>query len=245
MFIGFSCGDSSPLRDVFTVQRPAGVTKVTTPDSRPEEKLEWTNGEVTLIYSDEAGTQIIQHQDSLTDYCSISSSCSLEPQESDCSTIEGLSSLDSHSSLLLPAHQIETSKDQDHHKSTNPESALNSAVNVNATIPQLQAFTVLPVNETLWIPRRGGDVLVVDMQSHGSQLRGRVIAVLSPPRCSSLGILEEPALVAKDTVVCGFHKKNMEWCLCVWRGWGCRELEVFYQSYEDLGRLETSMRKRR
>lgn len=61
----------------------------------------------------------------------------------------------------------------------------------------------------------------------------------------SLRILEEAALVAKDTVVCGFHKENMEWCLCVWRGWGCHELEIFYQSYEELGRLETSMRKRR
>lgn len=37
----------------------------------------------------------------------------------------------------------------------------------------------------------------------------------------------------------------MEWCLCVWRGWGSHELEAFYQSYEELGRLETSMRKRR
>ncbi|KAK2919616.1 leucine-rich repeat serine/threonine-protein kinase 1 isoform X1 [Channa argus] len=244
----YCCGDSNPLRDVFTVQRPAGVTKVTTLDlksSDPEEKLEWTNAEVTLIYSEDAGTQIIQHQDSLTDYCSISSSDSLEPQESHCSSIEGLSSLDSHSSFRSPAHQNETNKDQDQHTSTNLESALHSAGTVNSTVPQLQAFTVLPVNETLWIPRRGGDLLVIDMQSHGSQLRGRVIAVLSPPGCSSLGILEEAALVAKDTVVCGFHKKNMDWCLCVWRGWGSHELEVFYQSYEELGRLETSMRKRR
>ena len=55
----------------------------------------------------------------------------------------------------------------------------------------------------------------------------------------------EAAIVAKDTVVCGFQKENMEWCLCVWRGWGCRELEVFYRSYEELGRLESSMRRRR
>lgn len=61
----------------------------------------------------------------------------------------------------------------------------------------------------------------------------------------SVRVLKEAALVAKDTVVCGFHKENMEWCLCVWRGWGCRKFEVFYKSYEELGRLETSMRKRR
>ncbi|KAF1392492.1 hypothetical protein PFLUV_G00028510 [Perca fluviatilis] len=226
----YSCGDSNPLRDVFAVQRPAGVAMVTTTELKPtdqEDNLEWTEGEVTLIYSEEAGTQIIQHQDSLTEYCSISSNCSLEPLGSDCSSTAGLASLASHSSVPLPA------EDQDQQASTNP------------TPPHLQAFTVLPVNGTLWIPRRGGDMMVIEMQSHGSQLRGRVIAVLSPPGCSSLGILEEAVLVAKDTVVCGFHKENMEWCLCVWRGWGCRELEVFYQSYEELSRLETSMRKRR
>lgn len=61
----------------------------------------------------------------------------------------------------------------------------------------------------------------------------------------SFRILREAALVAKDTVVCGFQKENMEWCLCVWRAWGCSELEVFYQSYEKLGHLETNMRKRK
>ncbi|XP_049417413.1 leucine-rich repeat serine/threonine-protein kinase 1 isoform X1 [Epinephelus fuscoguttatus] len=240
----YCCGDSNPLRDVFTVQRPAGVTRVTTPElktSDQEEKQGWTNGEVTLIYSEEAGTQIIQHQDSLTDYCSLSSNCSLEPLGSDCSSTAGRASLDSHSSVPPPADWEETEQQA----STGPESDRDTAESVKATPPQLRAFTVLPVSGALWIPRRGGDVMVIEMQSHGDELRGRVIAVLSPPGCSSLGILEEAAVVAKDTVVCGFRKENMEWCLCVWRGWGCRELEVFYQSYEELGRLETSMRKRR
>lgn len=76
--------------------------------------------------------------------------------------------------------------------------------------------------------------------SHGS-----ITSSLFPLLSISLRILEEAVLVAKDTVVCGFHKKNMEWCLCVWRGWGCHELEIFYQSYEELGHMETSMRKRR
>ncbi|XP_067454140.1 leucine-rich repeat serine/threonine-protein kinase 1 isoform X1 [Thunnus thynnus] len=244
----YCCGDSNPLRDVFTVQRPSRVTTVTTTDlntTDQEEKLEWTNREVTLIYSEKAGTQIFHHQDSLIDYCSISSSCSLEPLASDCSSPTAAGSLASSSSVPLPAEPEETGRDQNQQTSTNPESDLETAETVNPTTPQLQAFTVLPVNGTLWIPRRGGDVMVIEMQLHADQLRGRVIAVLSPPGCSSLGILEEAALVAKDTVVCGFHKKNMEWCLCVWRGWGCHELEVFYQSYEELGHMETSMRKRR
>lgn len=87
--------------------------------------------------------------------------------------------------------------------------------------------------------------MVIEIQPLANQLQGRVIAVLTPPGCSYLGILREAALVAKDTVVCGFQKENMEWCLCVWRAWGCSELEVFYQSYEKLGHLETNMRKRK
>ncbi|XP_069384545.1 leucine-rich repeat serine/threonine-protein kinase 1 isoform X2 [Paralichthys olivaceus] len=242
----YCCSDNTPLRDVFTVQRPAGVTPVMATDlktTNQEDNVEWTTGEVTLIYSEEAGTQIIQHQDSLTDYCSILSNCSLEPPRSDCSSDVDLGSSATHSHVASSADQEETGSAKDQQASTNPDP--DSAEIVNPTVPQLQAFSVLPVNGTLWIPRRGGDVIVIEMQSHGDQLMGRVIAVLSPPGCSSLGILEEAAVVAKDTVVCGFHKENMEWCLCVWRGWGCHELEVFYQSYEELGRLETSMRKRR
>ncbi|KAI3377257.1 hypothetical protein L3Q82_009162 [Scortum barcoo] len=262
----YCCGDINPLRDIFIVQCPAGVPMVTTTDLKTQNKEEkqHTNGEVTLMYSEEAGTQIIQHQDSLTDYCSISSNCSLEPLGSDCSSNAGLSSLACRSSVPLPTDREKMNRDPDQQESTNPESNLDSAASVKPTPPQLQAVTVLSVNGTLWIPRRGGDVMVIEMQSHADQLRGRVIAVLTPPGCSSLGfgrncllstpatvqsfshrILEEAALVAKDTVVCGFHKENMEWCLCVWRGWGCHELEVFYRSYEELGRLETSMRKRR
>lgn len=153
---GFSCRDSNPLRDVFTVQRPAGVATVTATDLKTtdqEEKQEYNNGEVTVIYSEEAGTQIIQHQDSLTDYCSISSDCCPELLGSDCSSSTTPGSLTSHSSMPLPAGQEEMGRDQDQQASTNPESYLDSTDTVNSTLPQLQAFTVLPVNGTLWIPR--------------------------------------------------------------------------------------------
>lgn len=55
----------------------------------------------------------------------------------------------------------------------------------------------------------------------------------------------DAALIAKDTVVCCFENENTEWCLAVWRGWSARDFNVFYQAYEELGRLETCMRKRR
>uniref|UniRef100_A0A674AEA6 non-specific serine/threonine protein kinase n=1 Tax=Salmo trutta TaxID=8032 RepID=A0A674AEA6_SALTR len=229
----YSCGDANPLRDVFTVQRPAGVTMATSPDldskrkSLDEEEEECPNGKVTLIYSEEAGTQIIQHQDSLTDYCSMSSDST--PSSSSCA----LSSLASSSSL--PFSNEEEERPQDHPDDPDPVVNSDPTTTFTTTPPHLQALTVLAVNGTLWIPRSGGDVMVIEVQRQTGQLRGRVIAVT----------LEEAALVAKDTVVCGFRNENRAWCLCVWRGWGPRELDVFYQSYEELGRLETSMRKRR
>lgn len=39
----------------------------------------------------------------------------------------------------------------------------------------------------LLVGRRGGDMMIIEMQMHADQLRGRVIAVISPPGCSSLG----------------------------------------------------------
>ncbi|KAM4592288.1 leucine-rich repeat serine/threonine-protein kinase 1 isoform 1-T1 [Odontesthes bonariensis] len=239
----YCCGDSSPLRDVFTVRPPTGVSVVGTSDLNPthqKDKLERTNGEVTLIYSEEAGTQIIQHQDSLTEYCSISSDCSLDPLQFGSSSTKDLSN--SGSIVPLPVGLEEAGKDQ---QTLRPPEASCAAETTPPPTPQLQAFTLLPVNGTLWIPRRGGDVIIIEMQSHADQLRGRVVAVLSPPGCSSLGILEEAALVAKDTVVCGFQRENTEWCLVVWRAWGGCELEIFYRSYEELGHLESNTRRRR
>ncbi|KAM9765342.1 leucine-rich repeat serine/threonine-protein kinase 1 [Menidia menidia] len=227
----YCCGDSSPLRDVFTVKRPPGISGAGSSElcaTDPRKRQERTNGEVTLIYSEEAGTQIIQHQDSLTDYCSILSNCSLEPLEPDSPGTEGPS--DSGGFAPWPA---------------GPEDAVRDPHPESSGAPQLQAFALLPVGGALWIPRRGGDTVVIEMQSHADEQRGRVMAVLSPPGSCSLGILQEAALVAKDTVVCGFQRENTEWCLVVWRAWGCRELEDFYQAYEELGHLETSMRRRR
>ncbi|XP_028981151.1 leucine-rich repeat serine/threonine-protein kinase 1 isoform X2 [Esox lucius] len=248
----YGCGDAHPFRDVFTVQRPSGVTVATTPElnlktNRPLEENregECPDGDVTLIYSEEAGTQIIQHQDSLTDYCSMSSD-STPSLGLDRSSSCALSSLASSSSMPFSTDCEEEERPQDHPADPDPVVTYDPTTSSISALPHLRALTVLPVSGTIWIPRSGGDVLVIEVQNHTGQFRGRVIAVLSPPGTSSYGTLEEAALVAKDTVVCGFRNKNRAWCLCVWRGWGARELEVFYQSYEELGRLESSMRKRR
>ncbi|XP_056135379.1 leucine-rich repeat serine/threonine-protein kinase 1 [Lampris incognitus] len=242
----YSCGDSSPLRDVFTVRLPVDVAVGAALDRDAKEgereESERTNGGVTLIYSEEGGSQILQHQESLTDRDSNASS---EPPSSDRFGSGIYSSLTDSYSIPRSAVCEEMDCTPDQQAPAHPASDLRSAVTLDPAPPHLQAFTLLSVNGTLWVPRRGGDVMVIELQTQSDQLTGRVIAVLSPPGCSSLGILEEAALVAKDTVVCGFRKESTEWCLCVWRGWGCQELEVFYQSYEELGRMETNMRKRR
>lgn len=237
----YCCRDISPLRDVFTVRLPAqaaAAPPAALDSGDGAEKRDSDRGRVTVICSEEAGTQIIQHQDSLTDYCSISSSGTVEAPGSPGST--GFDSM-----TPSPSETEGERSDRDRQGSGDAEPPPDSAQIPSPPPLQLQAFAVLPVNGTLWIPRRGGDMMVIEIQSSGDGLRGRVIAVLSPPGFSSLGTLEEAALLAKDTVVCGFRKENTEWCLCVWRGWGSHELEGFYQSYEALGRLETSMRKRR
>uniref|UniRef100_A0AAR2LAM3 non-specific serine/threonine protein kinase n=1 Tax=Pygocentrus nattereri TaxID=42514 RepID=A0AAR2LAM3_PYGNA len=233
----YNCGDVHPLRDVFPIQIPSRVV-IGEPVT------------VTVIHSKEAGTQILRQQDSL-DYCSISSSGFSSEQldqlalsHIDASSSGALSSLASSSSMPFSTDCEDADRAQDEQVSSEPSPPASAEpAPQSRTLPYLQALNVVPVSGTIWVPRRGGDIMVIEVQEQSGLLRGRVIAVLTVPGVQHT--LVEAALVAKDTVVCGFRNENMAWCLAVWRGWGGRELELFYQSYEELGRLETSMRKRR
>ncbi|ELK24186.1 Leucine-rich repeat serine/threonine-protein kinase 1 [Myotis davidii] len=120
-----------------------------------------------------------------------------------------------------------------------------SPVDGEAFSQHLQAVKVLAVKDVIWVPRRGGDVIVIGLERDAGAQRGRVIAVLKARELTSRGALVDAAVVAKDTVVCGFEDESSEWCLAVWRGWGTREFDVFFQAYEELGRLEACGRKRR
>uniref|UniRef100_A0A8C1T0L1 non-specific serine/threonine protein kinase n=1 Tax=Cyprinus carpio TaxID=7962 RepID=A0A8C1T0L1_CYPCA len=243
----YNCSDANPLRDVFPVQRPAGVVTPVTPDPDVDEESLSAALEplkVMVTHREDAGTQILCQQDSL-DYCSMTSSGFSSEQldqighipHVERSSSGALSSLTSSSSMLLSTDFEPVSPEAFPSRSaTDPELAAQSN-----TPAQLKALNIIPVNSTIWVPRRGGDIMVIEVQEQAGALRGRVIAVLTPPGVT----LTEAALVAKDTVVCGFRKENMAWCLAVWRSWGGRELELFYQGYEELGRLESSLRKRR
>lgn len=144
-----SCRDSSPLRDVFPVRLPAAAAAAPSADSADkdgEEKQNSDRCQVTMICSEDAGTQIIQHQDSLTDYCSISS----------CGTQEAPGSPESATfdSIAPPPADPQGERSvPDRQQSEEAESTRGSAGIPSPPPLQLQAFTVLPVNGTLWIPR--------------------------------------------------------------------------------------------
>ncbi|XP_036442121.1 leucine-rich repeat serine/threonine-protein kinase 1 [Colossoma macropomum] len=254
----YNCGDVHPLRDVFPIQIPSrvviggGLGADVPPEEEEPAPPDPEAVTVTVIHSKEAGTQILRQQDSL-DYCSISSSGFSSEQldqlalsHIDASSLGALSSLASSSSMPFSTDCEDADRAQDEQVSSEPSPPASAEpAPQSCTLPYLQALNVVPVSGTIWVPRRGGDIMVIEVQEQSGLLRGRVIAVLTVPGVQQYGTLVEAALVAKDTVVCGFRNENMAWCLAVWRGWGGRELELFYQSYEELGRLETSMRKRR
>ncbi|KAI7813751.1 leucine-rich repeat serine/threonine-protein kinase 1 isoform X1 [Triplophysa rosa] len=255
----YNCSDANPLRDIFPVQRPTGVVTSVTTSEDIEEPLP-TNQElvtITVTHSDGAGTQILCQQDSL-DYCSMTSSGFSSEQLDQIGDLEQagaclphiersssgpLSSLTSSGSIPLSTDFEETELASV--ESSPSRSAADPELSAQNIPPQLKALNIIAVNGSIWIPRRGGDIMVIEVQEQSGSLRGRVIAVLTVSGAVEYGALAEAALVAKDTVVCGFRNENMAWCLAVWRSWGGRELELFYRGYEDLGRLESSLRKRR
>ncbi|XP_038602280.1 leucine-rich repeat serine/threonine-protein kinase 1 isoform X2 [Tachyglossus aculeatus] len=242
----YFCGDCSPLRDTFTVQQPESVVSSTAAvDRKMAEGVRLAD--LTITYSEELGTQILNHQDSLTDYCSMSSfSSSSPPPNIITRSFSSLpSSPTSSSSVPLSTECEESDKYHEFNPSSDRSDNDATPLDSDASTEHLQAVKILSVKDLLWIPRRGGDVIVIGLEKESGIQRGRVIAVLKARELTPHGALVEAAVVAKDTVVCCFENENMEWCLAVWRGWGAREFEVFYQSYEELGRLETCMRKRR
>lgn len=158
----YSCGDLHPFRDVFPIQNPAGVKDVTLDTVVQTEEEEPVPFElkpsVTVIHSEDAGTQILNQQDSV-DYCSISSSGFSSEQLAGLTNIEGsssgaLSSLASSSSMPFSTDCEDADKVQDEQISeeSSPLGSTEPAPQ-SRTLPNLQALNVVPVNGTIWIPR--------------------------------------------------------------------------------------------
>lgn len=158
----YSCSDLHPFRDVFPIQNPAGVKDVTLdPEVQTEEEepvpLE-LKPNVTVIHSEDAGTQIINQQDSL-DYCSISSSGFSSEQLAGLTNLEGsssgaLSSL--ASSISMPfstdCEDADRAQDEPISEESSPLGSTDPSLQ-SQPLPHLQALKVVPVNGTIWIPR--------------------------------------------------------------------------------------------
>ncbi|XP_024897004.1 leucine-rich repeat serine/threonine-protein kinase 1 [Pteropus alecto] len=201
----YFCGDPNPLRDVFPVG-PAGLEPLDGHVASPAGPGGDCIADVTIIYSEDLGTQILTHQDSVTDYCSLSSGI-LESRRPQAGPPD-------HRGEAAAEHVGGWGQAEMHRCPPCPPSA--GSVPLGRRRPRVPA------------PARWG--------APARYLR-------HPP--SLCRVLMDAAVVAKDTVVCGFENENMEWCLAVWRGWGTKEFDVFYQSYEELGRLEACTRKKR
>ncbi|XP_059808596.1 leucine-rich repeat serine/threonine-protein kinase 1 isoform X2 [Hypanus sabinus] len=225
----YACSDSNPLRDVFPIQQPVSATANMA--ITPKDTSETNSTDVSIIFHDEVGTQIIRHCDSMTDYCSLSSSFSYSTDRNVSLLVSSASPTSAPTSLTY----------EDPDKGGAPDNVSPAADNPK----HLQAVKVLTVKDTLWIPRHGGDIIVIEIQSQGGWEQGKVVAVLNAGSVTEESTLVEAAVVAKDTVVCCFRDDVGDWRLCLWRGWGSQEFELFYQSFEELGRMEVSMRKRR
>ncbi|XP_063170359.1 leucine-rich repeat serine/threonine-protein kinase 1 [Candoia aspera] len=229
----YFCGDHSPLRDMFTIQQPSALIPTTLTANRDVAPESTSLANVSILQSQELGTQILNHQDSLTDYCSMSSYSPSSPNRMLRSSSSLPSSPTSSSSIPFLTDYEEPNKVQESdHSSEKSEMCL-------------QAVRILPVKDLLWIPRQGGDIIVIGLEKESISQRGRVIAVLKAVELASYGTLVDAAVLAKDRVVCCFRNELMEWCLAFWRSWGAKDFDLFYQSHEELGRLEICLRKRR
>uniref|UniRef100_G1PX96 Protein kinase domain-containing protein n=2 Tax=Myotis lucifugus TaxID=59463 RepID=G1PX96_MYOLU len=172
----YFCGDPNPGRDVFPV-RPSGLEPPDGPVASRQEPEADSIADVSIMYSKELGTQILTHQDSLTDYCSMSSYSSQRAPLSPDSPSSILFSTDGEGSdrLLEPTAGSDRSEQE------------LSPVDGEAFSQHLQAVKVLAVKDVLWVPRRGGDVIVIGLERDVGAQRGRVIAVLKARELTSRG----------------------------------------------------------
>lgn len=147
----YFCGDPNPLRDMF----PVHLSGLEPPDSHmasPKEPEADCIADVSIMYSKELGTQILTHQDSLTDYCSMSSCSSSPPLRAPLSSSLPCSPASSSSvpfstdcedsdRLLEPT----AGSDRSEHEL--------SPVDGEAFNQHLQAVKVLAVKDVIWVPR--------------------------------------------------------------------------------------------
>lgn len=145
----YFCGDPSPLRDTFPVRPsvPEAPGSHIIASKEPEEEC---ITDMSIMYSEELGMQILSHQDSVTDYCSMSSYSSSPPHRDPRSPSSLPSSLTSYSSVPFSADY----EDPNRPTVTSDRSEPDLAPMDGETFSQhLQAVKVLAVKDLIWVPR--------------------------------------------------------------------------------------------
>ncbi|XP_071070427.1 leucine-rich repeat serine/threonine-protein kinase 1 isoform X2 [Dasypus novemcinctus] len=188
----YFCGDPSPLRDVFPVC-PLGTEPPSSCAASPKEPTGDSLAGVSIMYSKELGTQVLTHQDSLTDYCSMSSYSSSPP----CRPTGSPGSLPSSpaSSSSMPFSM--DCEDEFNIGSNQPGHGL-TPMDGDTFNQHLQAVKILAVKDLIWVPRRGGDVIVIGLEKESGAQRGRVIAVLKARELTPYGSYKEPRTLYRE-----------------------------------------------
>lgn len=145
----YFCGDCSPLRDMFTVKACSELAPV----SLSETSCDGPSQEpVSIIYSQDRGMQLITHQDSLTDYCSVSSTSSV-PQGAAKSSSSLPSTPVSYNSTLFSTDSEESELSRVQRPRIPSESWGTKAPPTEEEKIRMQAVRVLAVKDLLWVPR--------------------------------------------------------------------------------------------
>lgn len=150
----YFCGDPNPLRDTFVVQpsvpETSGSHSHITASKEPEEEC---IADVSIMYSEELGMQILTHQDSLTDYCSMSSYSSSPPHRDPRSPSSLPSSLTSYSSVPFSANYEDPDRLQEPGVTSDRTEHDLSPMDGETFSQHLQAVKVLAVRDLIWVPR--------------------------------------------------------------------------------------------
>lgn len=148
----YFCGDPSPLRDVFPVH-PMGLEPLDCSTASPKEPRKDCIADMSIMYSEELGTQILTHQDSLTDYCSMSSYSSSPPLQVPTSLASLPCSPASSSSLPFSTDCEDTSRLLEPTTGSDRSEHDLSPVDGEAFSQHLQAVKILAVKDVIWVPR--------------------------------------------------------------------------------------------
>lgn len=148
----YFCGDPSPLRDMFPVW-PLGPEPPGSHMAIQKEPEGDFITDVSIMYSEELGVQILTHQDSLTDYCSMSSYSSSPPHQAAVSSSSLPCSPASSSSAPFSTDCEDSDRLREPTAGANrPEHDLGP-VDGEAFGQHLQAVKILAVRDVIWVPR--------------------------------------------------------------------------------------------